>query len=602
MPRLAARRLVDLAATVLMAGVVLAGGSSTARAGRLEPADIDRLLARAQAEAGVEAAPAATDEEFLRRLSLDVRGIIPTIDEVLEFTADTGADKRARWIDKFLASEERGRHWATYWDKVLVGKLEEPGNPAAQQALKNPWKEWVAGQFNANVPYTQFAEAIMTAEGTNTDAPQTLPLARWRMSPANMAGTMSRVFLGTNIQCAQCHDHKENAALTQQKFWEFAAFFGNVRVVQLRDPETNRPRGVEVVERGRKWQFEVPESQPKKTVTPKYLDGTAPTQRVVDAEGNSISLREQMAMGRRFRAQGGERMVAEARNNPDAVTPEMAMQLRETAPDIQDTRREQLVDIIVDRDKKQFAQNLANRIWSRHFGRGLLEPVDMWDAGQRADHPILLDQLGDELIANGWDVRALERTILSTEAYARSSRPTATSGAHPELFAHAAVRALAPEQLLDSLARATDNEELLATEDARAPEVMPSGYRRPTQRDRYLQQFLFAFGSDELEWTNTFTNSVPRSLFLLNDRGLNTAVSTGKGTMMARLAATTTDPGETTDYLYLVALSRRPADDERAAMVETLKAAAEASPREYATAREDAFWALLASTEFMTNH
>lgn len=595
------RRAAAIATTFLVAVLVL-GATPRADAAGLSPADIDQLLAEAQQAAGVVSAPPATDEEFLRRLSLDVRGIIPSIEEVLAFTADTAPDKRAQWIDKFLASEERGRHWATYWDKVLVGKMDQPGNAMAQQALKGPWKEWVAQQFNDNVPYDQFARTIMTAKGTNTDAPYILPLARWQTNPANMAGSMSRVFLGANIQCAQCHDHKENASMTQEKFWQFAAFYGNVRVAQLRDPETKKYNGIEVLERGRKWQIEIPDSQPKKSVTPKYLDGTAPTQQVVDADGNSISIREQLAMGRKFRQSGGKEMVEQARMAPDALTPDMVEEIRAKVPDIQDTRREQLAAIILDKDERQFAQNLANRIWARDFGRGLLDPVDMWDAGVRPDHPRLLDKLGDELRRSNWDVRALERLILNTDAYARSSRPTATSGAHPEMFAHAAVRPLAPEQLLDSLARATDNEDMLRTDDAGGGELLPNGYRRPTLRDRYLQQFLFAFGSDELEWTNTFTNSIPRSLFLLNDKALNTAVSSGKGTTLARLAVTTTDPGETVDYLYLVALSRRPSEDERRALTEELTAAQQRSATEFKTAKEDAFWALLASTEFMTTH
>src|SRR5690606_26641213 len=187
----------------LIAGLLLCAAPVHA----LTPTEIDDYLARAQGTAEIKPAPRATDAEFLRRLSLDVRGVVPSLEETIAFLTDERPDKRARLVEAYLTSPERGEHWAAYWDKLLIGTLTEPGNRAIQRELKAGFRNWVAGQFNANQSYDDFIAEIVSARGTTEEAPQALPLARWRNAPESMAGSMSRVFLGADIQCAQCHDH-----------------------------------------------------------------------------------------------------------------------------------------------------------------------------------------------------------------------------------------------------------------------------------------------------------------------------------------------------------------------------------------------------------
>lgn len=573
---------------LVLAGILLA---ATATAGALDSAAIDAFLERAQRAAGVEPAPVVDDAGFLRRLSLDVRGIVPSVEETIEFLTDPSPHKRADWTARLLDSPERGAHWAAYWDKVLIGTLEQPSAPEAQYAIKSRWRAWATGRFNDNVSWDEFMRETVSARGRTDQDPETLPLARWRMAPENMAGTMSRAFLGSQIQCAQCHDHKTNPALTQRKFWEFAAFFGNTRVVPVRDEMSGRLRAEEVIDGGVQWRLPIPDLQPRTTVEPRYLDGTAARRRVVDQDGKPVDEATQRAAFRsmadmRRQAQqaveaGDPAMIAEMIENRDPVT------------QIRDTRREQLADMIVERDRERFAANFVNRLWARLFGRGFVEPVDAWDEGVEPIHPELLAALTADFLASGMDIKALEAKLLATKAYQRASRPTATSADAPELFAHAALRPLTPDQLLASVVAVTRMQSggALGGEDRD---------RLDRLRLRQAAQFVHVFGNDEMEWTSTFEPSIPRALYLMNDDALFGSIQGRTGTgILQRIREASDEPAEQVEYLYLAALSRRPTTAERVALAGELRAAT--SRRDWQALMEDALWALLNSTEFLMN-
>jgi len=561
------------------------------QAAALTPAEIDDHLARAQGTAEVQPAPRATDAEFLRRVSLDVRGVVPTIEKTIAFLVDERPDKRQRLIDEFLASPQRGEHWGVYCDKLLVGTMTEPGNRTFQRQLKEDFRKWVAEQFNANVPYDEFIADIVSASGTTDDMPQALPLGRWRRAPESMAGSISRVFLGADIQCAQCHDHKENPELTQQKFWEFASFFANTRVVPQRNDMGRNIPVIEVADVGVRWQFNVPDTSPTMTVQPAYLDGTRPNRRIVDGEGEEISLRELLQQGRRYRQTEGARAIADNGATPDNLTPQQLRAILRDTPRAHDTRRTELASMMVHGDREQVARNIVNRVWARFMGRGLMEPLDGWATPATPDHPELLEALTAELIASNMDIRHIERLILSTHAYQRSSAATESSARRPELFAHAATRPLSPDQLINSLARVTQSATLSGEGDRRAEQI----------RAQFEQQFNFTFDSDEMEWITIFDPSIPRALFFLNEPNINSAVSAQGQTFLAALATKTNDPADILDYIFLTTLSRYPDDGEREQLLPLLQRAAN-NRNDSLRLQEDLLWALLTSTEFITNH
>ncbi len=505
---------------------------------RLSPEAIDAVLVAAAAKHEVMPAPRCTDAEFIRRLSLDVRGVIPTVEETIEFISDKSPEKRPTLVRKYLDDPLRGAAWAAYWDKLLVGNLTETvNNQNAAMRAKSTFKTWVEDEFNANRPLDEFAKRVITAAGPADVEPSTLPMVRWDGSAPDMAGTMSRVFLGRQIQCAQCHDHPYDETLTQEKFWESAAFFDRTKVIPYRNME-GLGRGRQVIEKV-SGETRIPDSSPPVTVQPAWIDGTP---------------------------------------GPEGKTAH---------------RREAFAEMMTSHDRRQFARNFVNRLWGHYMGRGFLEPVDDWQTPfMKPDHPELLENLTDEFIASGLDVRHMEEIILNTDAYQRSSATDRSLSGKEGLFAVAQVRPLNPEQLLASIDRAVNL-------SSQARSDRGEGFRSQL-RERYLSQFVFLFGNDEMEESSNFDANVAQALFLYNDPTINKAISTGKGSILDRVLASAKSPRDQVDYLYLATVNRRPTDPERTQLATMLEQAGDASARR--AVLEDLLWALINSAEFRTNH
>ncbi len=523
----------------VLALVLLAAGAVAGEAPPpLTPEGIDSALLSAAAAAGVATTPTCSDAEFIRRLSLDVRGVIPTVEETIAFLGDRSEDKRRALVRKYLDDPLRGAAWAAYWDKLLVGSLNESiNNPNAAMKAKSTFKEWVEDEFNANRPLDEFARRVITAEGVSDRDPQTLPIIRWDGSAPDMAGTMSRVFLGRQIQCAQCHDHPYDPTLTQAKFWESAAFFDRTKVVPFRVLE-GQQRARQVIEKT-SGETHIPDSDPPVTVQPAWIDGTP---------------------------------------GPDGPTPH---------------RRAAFADLMTTHDRRQFARNFVNRLWAHYLGRGFLEPVDDWQTPfMKPDQPELLERLTDEFLASGLDIRHLEELILNTAAYQRSAVASGDASGREGLFASAAVRPLNPEQLLASIDRAVN---LSSQSTGRG-----GGAFRSLLRERYLNQFVFLFGNDEMEESSGFDANVAQALFLFNDPVINKAISDSRGSILDRVLASTGNARDQVDYLFLATLSRRPVDSERVALATMLEQAEGAQERR--AILEDLLWALINSAEFRTNH
>jgi len=581
----------------LCALLILAFGPHAVEAG-LTSQEIDALLEKKLTVLEITPSDTVSDSEFLRRLSLDVRGVTPSMDEASSFLRNDSPTKRTDLVEAFLMSEERGEHWATYWDKILVGQLQNVG-PQAQYIIKTAWREWLIDVFNENLPYDEFMEEIVTSSGRTDEDPELLAIARWRQEPANMAGNMSRAFLGIQIQCAQCHDHKDNPELTQEKFWEFTSFFNNTRIFPIQDQDMMEDRvpgrQFHVMTAGMRFESVIPESDPPVSVKPTYLDGTVAKQEIVGEDGQRLdrkTARTALQEGRAILAELNKMRRSGNESPEDRIA--LVNRYRNEMPYLHDTRRDQLAEIILKKDAEQFAKNFVNRTWARFFGRGILHPVDSWETGIEPTHPELLDALAHEFIMSGYDVRHLERLILNTNAYARSSKPTNTSRSYPEYFAHAQVRPLAPEQLLASLIQATNAEALSRAENRRRTDE-----QMERLRSVYTGQFVFAFGNDEMEWSSHFETSVPRALFMMNDKAINDAIANSNGGTVDRIMKNETQPDEMMAYAYLATLGRMPTEPELAMYRDELQLK---HPGDRKKAMEDLLWALMNSTEFLTNH
>ncbi|HVX60020.1 MAG TPA: DUF1549 and DUF1553 domain-containing protein [Pirellulales bacterium] len=350
---------------------------------------IDQLLEVRLREAGATPAPLAGDAEFLRRVYLDLSGVIPPAADVLAFQADERPDKRARAIDRLLANPRFGTHLAQVWTKMLL-----PADALTDRADQVAgFTAWLRRRFAENIRYDNVVADLLTTTGNSDRGGAALFYTASGLKPEELASSTSRIFLGVQIQCAQCHNHPFDR-WQQEDFWGYAAFFARLQQA----PGTQAP-AVELVD-ALAGEVTLPDSE--QVITPKYLGDEPPQE---DADAN---------------------------------------------------RRRQLAIWIVSRDNPYFARVAVNRVWAHLFGRGLVHPPDDFSEHNPPSHPEVLNVLEDFFLDSGYDLKAVFRALAGTRAYQRSSRALSEGDVlPPELFGRMQVKVLSPEQLYDCLMQAT---------------------------------------------------------------------------------------------------------------------------------------------------
>lgn len=345
----------------------------------------DQRIEERLTAAGIKPAAGADDAEFCRRVFLDLTGAVPRVSEVKAFLADPRPDKRALLIDRLLESPAHPTHLANTWRRFMLPggmSLENVNNVVGVQ-------NWLRKRFAENLRYDNFvSELLIATEGS--DAGPALYYTSLELAPEKIAGSTARIFLGLQIECAQCHDHPFDQ-WKQRDFWGYAAFFA-----RLRRPGDNPGQlslSLTELDEG-----EVLLPNTSIAVAPKYPGGGAP-------EAGELG-----------------------------------------------TRRMQLAVWMASRDNPYLAKAVVNRAFRHLFGRGLVEPVDDLSPQNAASHPELFAELTDYFVASGFDLRELLRTLAATRAYQRTSRWTGEPPP-PELHARMNLKTLTGEQFYDSLNR-----------------------------------------------------------------------------------------------------------------------------------------------------
>jgi hypothetical protein len=612
---LLARRL----AVVLLGAGLAAAWAATLEAAPETTADagwtrtraaVDAAVEEKLREAGVAGAPAADDAEFLRRVTLDLTGTIPTADEARAFLESKDPAKRALKIEALLGSPAYAEFWSHWWYRTLTGMTPNAGKREGEQArlLRGPADEafqaWLARQFQENAPYDRFATALITATGRTNENGATGWFARWDGKPNDLAGAVAKTFLGVKIQCAQCHDHMYEPTWKQKDFQGMASFF----VLSAPRPVPEYQQAYREVEKLREQRMkemgEEGEAAPDKNGNGKpdkkaLLDGELrkdPALRdalrnrfvmdIVDAEPGSLA----RGLGRVPKDKLPEGL--QERTELASVTPKAWM--GPTLPDLPGlTRREMLARWVTSPDNPYFARALVNRYWGHLFGRGLVDPVDDFTSMNPPSHPALLDLLAADFRANGHDVKRLLRILVSTAAYQRTSVGTAPDEPDPALFAKAAVKSLSNEQLFHALVTATGTQGLIERGGRR--DALGTGYGRG--RDAAFTAFTFLFEDDEGAEADDFAGSIPQGLFLMNGRMIQGALSGLPGATVSRALADEPTDAARVERLYLSAYGRTPDADERRAALAYVKQGADER-----AGWQDLFWVLLNSAEFMSNH
>ena len=418
---------------------------------------IDQHLDAKLAEAKVTPASAAGDAEFLRRVYLDLTGVIPPADEAKRFLDDTDPAKRAKLIDGLLAGEQYGRRMADVWKALLI-----PTDSDARFIDRRPFDTWLVERFNTNVPWDQFARELVTATGPQDKNPAVTFFLTNR-SVDKLTDAVSQHLLGVQLACAQCHNHPFTD-WKQTEYWGMAAAFSKVqpdRVINPNKADKDFVPGVrELPGKSRAKEF-FPEGA--KTVPVKFLG----------VEGDA--------------------------------------KLKATEP-----YRPALADWMTGKENPFFARAMVNRTWFHLFGRGIVNPVDDMHDDNEPSHPELLDALARQFAAGGFDLKQLIRGVANSRAYQRTSKPTSAGDrADPKLFARQAVKVMGPEMLFDSLTRVTG---LAPAAEGKGPKAMnlPKGGNF-SPRDRFVQFYLA--GADAANPVE-YDAGIPQALKLMNSRPL----------------------------------------------------------------------------------
>ncbi len=529
---------------------------------------VDERIHDAWSAASITPAPMVDNATFMRRTYLDLIGVVPSLEQARAFLSNESTTRRADLVDELLRSDAYAKHWTNYWDDVLMqgsrGRLVD----------RSAFRQWLVAQLRANVPYDEMVRRLLTASGVNSAGGRP-DLAAWELEqeapegvngavnfmltgtrePQNLAGTTSRVFLGVQIQCAQCHDHPTEK-WKQTDFQRFTSAFMRVQ---------GRP-----LERG-------------------------------------------MAMGKR-------RLSID---DAEQVTPRMRRRMNKTGygelpPTALDGTsldeakpRQALARWLTAKDNPWFAQAIVNRMWAYFLGRGFVEPVDDMSTSNPPILPGLLNELTEDFVASGYDLRQLMRVVCNSTAYQRAPRGPAA------LWSSFALRPMNDTQLLDSLVLATGIAPII--EDV-------AGERLTRVRLNLRRRFRFTFDVDEDASADTFTGTTPQALMLLNGPLTAAGSSALDGSTLGDAARPAGDDTDVITQIYLATLSREPAPDELAHWRDYVANAAEQYPAGKPPARgggavgriyrrkrlhdlrpedvayEDVFWALLNASEFFFIH
>jgi hypothetical protein len=564
----------------------------------MTPADVDALTAALWQSAAVTAAPVSDDAEFLRRVSIDLIGRIPTLEEAERFLADKSPDKRVRLCDQLLASPEYAEHWADVSLDLFVG--HEFRKPGLEKRL-DPRAFYLAS-FRENRPYDRMAREMLTFSGEILPSgPGVFVASHVKGGGAEtMASATARLFLGVQIQCAQCHDHPYDDRYKQEDFYGLAAFFARTKTKQEKiAPAPAAPAASA-------------SSAPAAPGAATLTATTAPSMMAAASAGDMGGGGD--AGGMAGAAERADNKIYTVFDKPNGqmkfkktgADKETVVQPRffgrTVAPLAGEGRRDTLARAIVGSDL--FAKTFVDRTWAQLFGRGIVEPWDDLGGENDPKHPPLLTRLADDFRASGYDIKHLLRLMVLSQAYGLTSRtlPAAASSSSPPAapaksdappppdpttsFARASVRRLTPEELFRSL--------IVATGVDRLEQLDADKVRK--RIERALKEFSFIFADDEAAEVSTFNGNIPQALLLFNGELTNQGAKPKPGSNLSRILAASTDPAARLRAMFLSTYTRPPTDAEEAHLLPALK------DQGGRAAYEDLYFALLTSTEMLTNH
>ena len=481
------------------------------------------------------------DEEFLRRVCLDLTGTLPPPDRVREFLADPDPDKRDKLVEILLDSPEYIDYWTFRFAELFRVSYENGGDGGVYPLLY--WR-WIRDAVARNKPYDQVARERLAAQGYDGPTRHYFNGSDLRR-PTDIMAEQVRVFFGRRLDCAQCHDHPYEA-WSQNQFWGMTAFFG--RVTQL-GQLSHTPPGVVIDDPAGHGLYgegeKVIHPRTKEEVPPRYLDGA---------------------------------LLAEDESG-DPRTPLASWMT----------------------SHPHFAEAAVNRIWGNFFGRGIVDPVDDFRSSHQPTHPRLLKALARDFVEHGYDLKHLIRLIVRSRTYQLSGTPNETNRDDRINYSRAWPRPLDAEVLLDAISQVAGVPEEFKNNTGMP---MPPG-TRALNLDRphmYPSRFLDMYGRTDRQKVpeRRVVANVEQGLHLLAGPTYTSKLS-GKGGRIDRFLESGASDREIIEELSLAGRTRFPTPREQAALESMIETRIEGgSSRRQAL--EALLWGLVASREFAYNH
>lgn len=465
----------------------------------LSSAALDRLFQQAAKLDDADLADLVTDEQFLRRVTLDLFGRQPNPNELATFILDNSESKREAAVERLLASPEFGTNWAGYWSDVIGYRVPPPELTFLDYTF---FEQWLAERINRNAPWDETVRAILTASGKVKEHPEATFVGFHGADTTRLAAETARVFLSLQIGCAQCHDHPFDEWRREQ-FHELAAYFVRASAKM----PWNDSGEIEVKDKG-KGEYEMPNvADPSKKGTmmvPAFLTGVKLEQGKSDLE-----------------------------------------------------RRTELANVIARADNPWFAKACVNRIWARLMGRGFHEPVDDIGAGNEPQLREVHKPLTDHFIASGFDTKSLFRVIVNSRAYQQNLNVGTSTADKP--FAAGRTIKLRGDEVFQSLVTAIDLPNVTPPKVAPTKEIR---FPPPPKSTRDVVSEVFGF-DPSLRPEDISRTLGQAMLLMNNDQlQAQINAKPGSGTTLSKLVAGEKDNSKAIGKLFQLVLARQPSEDE----------------------------------------
>jgi hypothetical protein len=500
---------------------------------------VDQYTHKKWQELGIVPSAPASDEQFIRRVYVDITGTLPTPAQIKAFQADTRADRRDRLIDALLETQEYSYYFANRWADVLRVKRGN-NNQTGRVYATFAFHDWIRQSFAQDKPYDEFVREILGAVGDESKSPPTM-WYRDLQKPEQFVDDACQLFLGVRMACAQCHHHPYEK-WGQDDYWGMAAFFGGI---------------------GRK-QFQVP----------------------------GLGVQNQQQLRQVIYNKGAVNVTNTRTGKPAIMKP---LDGEPVVLNNGDDPRHHLIDWMTDPKNPFFARAVANRYWAHFMGKGIVDPVDDMRVTNPPSNPELLDALAKELVNSKFSLKHLIGVICKSQTYQLTSMPNEFNKSDKKAFARYYPHRMSAEVLYDAVSQVTGSPATFAglPTDKHAPNraiMLPD--------EAFPSYFLDVFGRPQrisaCECERVTEANLAQVLHLLNSQEIQGKLTRG-GARAEQLVKDSRSDSEKVEELFLWALGRRPSP----AQLEVALANIEQHAKDRRQAYENIIWALINTKEFV---